>query len=182
MNLFLNGFSCVRKAMPHSFSPGTLYPICLQEETDKKRKFWSFVETSGSDQDGITRTGCVLLPEASKIMKTNKCWSRKWQPPPVVLPGSPMDRGAWWSCLWVSSVSLLYSSVAASLPWFYLFLAPPVDMWDPIYLTRDQTQVPCIGSMESQSLDHQRNPQSFHYYGFAIWLIFGRASPLLFPL
>ena len=121
MNLFLNGFSCVRKATPCSFSPGTLYPICLQEETDKKRMFWSFVETSGSDQDGITRTGCVLLPEASKITKTDKYWSRKWQPPPVVLPGSPMDRGAWWSCLWVSSVSLLYSSVAASMPWFIYF-------------------------------------------------------------
>ena len=24
-------------------------------------------------------------------------WRRKWQPTPVFLPGSPMDRGAWWA-------------------------------------------------------------------------------------
>ena len=24
-------------------------------------------------------------------------WRRKWQPTPVLLPGNPMDRGAWWA-------------------------------------------------------------------------------------
>ena len=26
-------------------------------------------------------------------------WRRKWQPPPVYLPGKPMDRGAWWATI-----------------------------------------------------------------------------------
>jgi len=25
-----------------------------------------------------------------------KIWRKAWQPPPVFLPGEPMDRGAWW--------------------------------------------------------------------------------------
>ena len=32
------------------------------------------------------------------------------------------------------------------------------DMQDLSSLTRDQTQAPCIGSVESQPLDHQGSP------------------------
>ena len=35
------------------------------------------------------------------------------------------------------------------------FLAPRCGMWDLSSLTRDQTLIPCIGSMEYQSLDLQ---------------------------
>ena len=46
------------------------------------------------------------------------------------------------------------------LPWVnsWVFLATPRGMRDLSFSTKDQTRAPCIGSVESESLDHQGSP------------------------
>ena len=64
------------------------------------REFSSRVKVlAASNMSKPERIREIIKDTLGKITKTDKYWSRKWQPPPVVLPGSPMDRGAWWSCL-----------------------------------------------------------------------------------
>ena len=64
---------------------------------------------------------------------------------------------------------------------FLKFLAIPPGMWDPSSLTRDQTDVPCIGSTESSPLGHltfssyQRLPTSLQQS--CLPLVMGLAGP-----
>ena len=37
----------------------------------------------------------------------------------------------------------------SSVNFFFLFFAVPRGLWDPSFLTRDQTQAPCSESVES---------------------------------
>ena len=47
---------------------------------------------------------------------------------------------------------------------FFVFsLAVPRGMWDLSSPTRDRTHTPCLGSVESQPLDHQGSPLSVFY-------------------
>ena len=74
----------------------------------------------------------------------------------------------------------------------------PPSMWDPSSLTRDQTYTPCIGSTESQPLDHQGIPlektlesplgckeiKSVNPKGNQSWIFIGRTeaeAPILWP-
>ena len=76
----------------------------------------------------------------------------------------------------------------------------PPSMWDPSSLTRDQTYTPCIGSTESQPLDHQGIPlektlespldckeiQPVHPEADQSWVFIGRTdveaeAPTLWP-
>ena len=50
----------------------------------------------------------------------------------------------------------------------FVFLAMPWGMWDLSFLTRDQTHVPCSGSIEYWSLDHQGSPQ---YWSFVFYFL-----------
>ena len=36
-----------------------------------------------------------LPPTSAFECLLRECWRRQWQPTPVLLPGNPMDRGAW---------------------------------------------------------------------------------------
>ena len=51
------------------------------------------------------------------------------------------------------SMDLLFFPFSLSSFFFW-----PGHMQDPSYWTRDQTKAPCIGSTESQPLDHQESP------------------------
>ena len=74
----------------------------------------------------------------------------------------------------------------------------PPSMWDPSSLTRDQTYTPCIGSTESQPLDHQGIPlektlesplgckeiKPVNPKGNQSWIFIGRTdaeAPILWP-
>ena len=42
----------------------------------------------------------VVLLSISPFMSVSVClWRRQWHPTPVLLPGTPMNRGAWWAAV-----------------------------------------------------------------------------------
>ena len=42
----------------------------------------------------------IVLLSISPFMSVSVClWRRQWHPTPVLLPGTPMNRGAWWAAV-----------------------------------------------------------------------------------
>ena len=63
-------------------------------------------------------------------------------------------------CYWANHLPPLNFNILFYLHLFifFYFLAALCGMWDLSLLTRDGTRIPCIGSAESQPLDHQGSP------------------------
>ena len=69
---------------------------------------------------------------------------------------SPRSRGT--ILLLLFKVFLLKNYFIPLIVIYFYFLALPPHMWDLSSPTRDRTHTPCIGSVGSQLLDHQRCP------------------------
>ena len=61
-------------------------------------------------------------------------------------------------------MSQLFASGGQSIGVYFLFLAALLDMLDLSSLTKDQTCTLCVGSVESQPLDHQGIPSAFVHF------------------
>ena len=62
-------------------------------------------------------------------------WRRKWQPPPVFLPGESQGQGAWWAAIYgvaQSRTRLKWLSSSSSLNQWYLMLSLTLECtWMP---------------------------------------------------
>ena len=88
--------------------------------------------------------------------------------------------GSWWVHQSPVNINIAYEYIFLFFLW--LFLATWHSLWDLSLSTRDRTHVPCIGSVESEPLDHQGTGiKPVHMYFSAFRKSLGLTLPSFSP-